>query len=77
MADMNLQLRFETEKGTISRMTLNRPKADLSPEVVRSVMDDIIADDVFTPQGGTYVKSLGADYITREVKPIFSDTDQA
>ncbi len=48
----NLRLVFDTTAGNSFTITLPEPKADLTAPQIETVMDLIIAKDIFTTSGG-------------------------
>ncbi|HHY13915.1 MAG TPA: DUF2922 domain-containing protein [Thermoanaerobacterales bacterium] len=66
-----IELVFINEEGKNSRISLNNPNTNLTPEEVKDIMDEIIAVNVFTSPGGDYVEAGSARIITREVAELF------
>ena len=55
---------FKTAKGTASTMTVDQPKDGLTETEIRTVMDTIIAKNVFSTNSGDLVEVKSAEIIT-------------
>lgn len=64
-----LELLFENAAGRAFRITLNDPKADLTPEQIQSAMSSVLSNDIFVLENGPYAIS-GANIITTDTTPI-------
>ncbi|CAG9621202.1 DUF2922 domain-containing protein [Sutcliffiella rhizosphaerae] len=62
-----LELTFINEDGEKARITVDFPRADLTVEEIEQAMDSIVAADVFTSKGGSFVSKDGARIIERNV----------
>lgn len=70
--ERNLELIFVNAAGRNTRLTLDDPKAGLTPTEVETVMNDIIARNIFNSTGGNLVSIGGARIVTREVTELIS-----
>ncbi|SES81223.1 DUF2922 domain-containing protein [Anaerobranca gottschalkii] len=66
-----LQLVFRNQEGRTVTLSLNDPIEPIDSGEVQSVMDTIIAKDVFTSTGGSLVEKVTARLVAREVTEIF------
>lgn len=68
---MKLELRFATEEGKNKVISIDQPKLNLDTETVQTVMDTIIAQDMFEVNGDRQYSAIkGARYVTRTVEDI-------
>lgn len=65
-----LELRFENEMGKVTTLSIDEPKEPVVPAEVAAVMDDIIANDVFTSSGGSFTEKIDARIVARSVENI-------
>lgn len=68
-----LELIFENEIGKNVTISLDNPKENLDANTVISAMDEIIAQNVFTSNGGDLVHKKGARVVERNVTEIEID----
>lgn len=66
-----LQLKFVTEVGSLSTITLDNPKDELTPAEVTTAMDQIIAKNIFNSSGGDYTAKDSAIIIERESTVLY------
>lgn len=68
---MKLELRFATEDGKNRVISIEQPKLNLDAETVQTVMEEIVAQDMFTVEGDRQFSTIrGARYVTRTVDDI-------
>lgn len=60
MAEQVLKMEFKNAAGGKMTITVDNPKATLTPAEVTQAMNDIIAQNIFTSTGGDLVEALGA-----------------
>ena len=65
-----LELRFENEEGKITTLVVDDLSEPINPVQVAAAMDEIIASDVFTSSGGSYVAKKDARIVERTVEEI-------
>jgi hypothetical protein len=65
-----LELMFTTSGGGTMRLTISNPKVSLTPAEVASVMDLIIARNVFMTSSGTIVGKKAARLVEQTVADI-------
>lgn len=70
MPDKTLVMTFLNEEGKKSSIRLNAVKDDLTSEQISSLMDTIIAKNVFLPTGGALKKKDSAQIVERNVSKI-------
>lgn len=68
-----LQLVFENEEGKNATYTLNDPVEPADSEEVKTAMETVIEQDVFTTNGGRLVKVKAAKIVDRKVEEIELD----
>jgi len=69
-----LELYFDNEEGRSVRFSLDHPEEPVDIEKVNQVMDEIIALDVFTTNGGGLVGKRRARLVENIVEDINLDT---
>jgi hypothetical protein len=62
-----LELQFSTQFGKEAKLTLNDPIEPIDPAAVKTVMETIIADNVFQSSSGALVGIKGARVVERNV----------
>ena len=67
----NLRLVFNTTAGSSFTITLPEPKEDLTAAQVETVMDLIIAKDVFTTSGGNITAKRDIKIIDTVINDLF------
>ena len=67
--DTMLEMIFKTGMGRTFRLTLNNPRADLTPSEVEDAMNLIIDKDLFAVEGGV-AEIDSAQIITTQVETI-------
>ena len=65
-----LQMDFKNTAGKNARLTVDQPKADLTPEVVHVAMEGILAQDVFTSKSGDLASIVGAQIVTTTTQEL-------
>lgn len=65
-----LRMSFLNSLNRTTSMSLDNPKADLTPTQVQAVMDDIIAKNIFNSSGGDLVSVKGAEVVTTTVNEL-------
>lgn len=65
-----LELRFENYDGKTVTYSLDKPVEPVDPQLVNDVMDEIIAQDAFTSNGGDLVAKKSARIVDRQVEDI-------
>lgn len=65
-----LRMSFLNSLNRTTSMSLDDPKADLTPTQVQTVMDDIIAKNIFNSSGGDLVSVKGAEVVTTTVNEL-------
>ena len=68
-----IELKFRTEEGRLSTVSLDDPKEPVDPIAVKQAMQVIIDQDVFTSSGGSYVSMDSAQVVDRTVEEISLD----
>lgn len=66
----NIELKFENYDGKVVTYTLENPIEPVDPDLVNEVMDEIIAQDAFTSNGGDLVEKKSARIVDRQVEDI-------
>ncbi len=66
-----LRMTFVTAAGTNVSISLASPKEGLSGAQIESVMDEIIAKDVFITDGGALVGKKDAKIINTQTEDLF------
>lgn len=70
MVEKTLIMGFENELGKKFNLRVRAIKDELTPSEVGTVMDTIIAKDVFLSTGGKLVKKLEAEIVTEQTTPL-------
>lgn len=65
-----LELNFENEKGTTSKIVLNNPVEPVDAAKISAAMAAIISENIFNSSGGDYVSVKGARLVERNVTDI-------
>lgn len=68
-----LELKFLNEDGKTVTYSLEKPVEPVDPATVKSAMDEIISQDVFTTSGGDLVSIKGARLVDHQVTEIELD----
>ncbi|QPC46452.1 DUF2922 domain-containing protein [Mangrovibacillus cuniculi] len=67
--EVTLELLFKTEDQKTFRFTLDEPKQPLDETVIKSVMEEMIAQDSLLSSGGMkLVEAIGARLVRRDVE---------
>jgi hypothetical protein len=72
MQEEVIQLVFRNEADSLFTISLPNPQAGLTEAAVASVMDEIIAKNIFHTAGGAVVSKVRARLVAREVTEIAS-----
>jgi hypothetical protein len=62
-----LELQFATQFGKVAKLNLDDPTEPVDPAAVKTVMETIIADNVFQSSSGALVGIKGARVVERNV----------
>ncbi|GGB32373.1 potassium channel protein [Lentibacillus populi] len=65
-----LELKFLNEDGKTVTYSLEKPAEPVDPAAVKSAMDEILTENIFTTSGGDIVSIKGARIVDREVTEI-------
>lgn len=65
-----LELIFVNAAGDKVTLRITDPRDDIQETEVRTVMDQIVAKDIFTSTGGSLVGVAGARLVTRDVAEL-------
>ncbi len=65
-----LRMSFKNALDNTSSISLDDPKADITAVEVQTVMDDIIAKNIFNTSGGDLVAVKGAEVVTTTVNEL-------
>ena len=65
-----LKMSFKNALDNTSSMSLDDPKADITATEVETIMNDIIAKNVFNTSGGDLVAIRGAEVVTTTVNEL-------
>lgn len=65
--EYTLSMTFLTSSGEKSTLNVSGVKTDITKEAINSLMDIIIAKDVFVTNSGNLVKKSGAQVTQRQV----------
>ncbi|CAA7603165.1 Protein of unknown function (DUF2922) [Acididesulfobacillus acetoxydans] len=66
-----LRMTFNTATGKTVTLTLPDPKADLTAAQIETVMDQIIAKNLFTGQGGDYLSKQDIKIVDTSTNDLF------
>lgn len=65
-----LELKFDTGNGKTMTLTVNEPKANLTPTEVEDVMQAIIASNIFHNSGSNLIAINQARIVERTISEI-------
>lgn len=65
--EYTLSMVFLTENGLKTTLSINGVKPDMSKEQVDSLMDTILAKNIFLVDSGAFAKKVSAQLISRKV----------
>lgn len=68
-----LELQFRNAEGRMVTLSLDNPIEPADPEAVNNVMDEILAEGVFTSMGGALVSKHAARIVERTVTEVEID----
>ncbi|MBS4190136.1 DUF2922 domain-containing protein [Bacillus sp. FJAT-49705] len=63
----SLELTFLTDKGKLSRISIDNPKEPIDPAAVKLAMDQIVTADIFQTTNGSFASAKDARVIERNV----------
>lgn len=66
-----LTMRFRNSADEINSLNVNSPKSDLTEAIVKSAMNDIIAENIFSSNGAELASPLGAVITTKTENILF------
>jgi len=72
MITKRLQLIFQNNAGLRTTLTVQDPRDDLTADEVQTVMEMIIARNIFESSGGDLTAIIGARVVTTEVNNIIA-----
>ena len=70
MNKSKLEMEFKNVEGKKFSLTIDDPREDVTEEEIRTVMDDIVAKNIFSTTGGDVVSPVGARVITTTVEEL-------
>lgn len=65
-----LRMSFKNESDNTSSISIDDPKPDITALEVQTVMDDIIAKNIFATNGGDLVAVKGAEVVSTTVNEL-------
>ena len=65
-----LELVFVNAAGSKVTLRVTEPREDLQAAEVKNVMDEIVAQDIFTSTGGSLVGVAGARVVSRDIAEL-------
>lgn len=65
--EYSLTMTFVTSSGDKTSMSISGVRSDISQSEVSSLMDTIIAKDIFLTKSGSFVSKYGAQLTERQV----------
>lgn len=65
-----LELLFETVGGSTSTISIYDPKEDLTDTEVKTAMENLLANNIFTTSKGDFKDIKSARIVTRDVKEL-------
>ncbi len=65
-----LELVFVNAAGSKVTLRVTEPKEDLQAAEIKTVMDEIVTQDIFTSTGGSLVGVAGARVVSRDVAEL-------
>ncbi|ANB56363.1 hypothetical protein GFC29_188 [Anoxybacillus sp. B7M1] len=68
--EKSLELQFINQQGNVFRIVIDRPIEPVNAQHISSVMDTIIAANIFTSSGGDLVGKKGARLLQRNEEEI-------
>jgi hypothetical protein len=70
MIEKSLELQFFNQEGKVVRIIIENPVEPINSAQVSSVMDAIIAANIFTSSGGDFVAKKGARLLSNETTEV-------
>jgi hypothetical protein len=70
MIEKSLELQFFNQEGKVVRIIIENPVEPINSAQVSSVMDTIIAANIFTSSGGDLVAKKGARLLSSETTEV-------
>lgn len=71
MEKKKLLLTFKNQQGRNVSLAIDDPREDLTPEIVKASMTDIVSQNIFESSGGELALIVGAKVITTTNVNIF------
>lgn len=68
--EKSLELQFVNQQGKVVRIAIDNPVEPVNAQQVSSVMDAIIAANIFTSSGGDLIGKQGARLLQRNVTEV-------
>jgi len=68
--EKSLELQFVNQQGKLARIVIDHPVEPVNAQQVSTVMDTIIAANIFTSSGGDLVGKQGARLLQRDVTEV-------
>lgn len=68
--EKSLELQFVNQQGKVVRIAIDNPVEPVNAQQVSSVMDTIIAANIFTSSGGDLIGKQGARLLQRNVTEV-------
>ncbi len=65
-----LVLTFKNEEGQNVSLRLRYPKNGLTPQEINTLMNTILAKNIFTASGGDFVEKINAQIVESNTTPI-------
>ena len=65
-----LEMKFENQDGKIVTYSLDYPIEPVDPIAVNEAMDEVIAQNVFTSNGGELVRKASARVVEQNIEDI-------
>jgi len=70
MNNAKLEMEFLDSAGKKFKLTIDNPREDITGEEIKTVMDNIVARNVFSTTSGDIVSANGARLITTTVQDM-------
>lgn len=70
MENSKLEMEFLDSEGKKFRLTIDEPRADITGEEIKTVMENIVARDIFFSNSGDLVLANAARIITTTVQEM-------
>ncbi|KIL51160.1 DUF2922 domain-containing protein [Jeotgalibacillus campisalis] len=66
----SLELQFQTAGGATSTLSIDSPIEPVDPAAIKTVMENIIAEDAFVTPSGGLIGIIGARVVARGVEDV-------